>query len=96
MWGGNNKIDALFNDRNHTYSVEAMDWSSPSQTNIQVINNPTSSHYHIVSTDGSHSHNVAISGIPDHTHTVTEDPVGNGAPIIYSPPFLGVVTYIRS
>jgi hypothetical protein len=27
MWGGGNKVDALFNDRNHTYSVEAFEWT---------------------------------------------------------------------
>ena len=36
MWGGKNKIDALFNDRNHTYSVEAFDWTKPALTGISI------------------------------------------------------------
>jgi microcystin-dependent protein len=95
MWGGNNKIDALFNDRNHTYSVEALEWTMPAKSNI-VINPAYSGHSHTMDQAGGHTHNVTVGNIPNHTHPVTEDDIGSAAPISFTPAFLGVLTYIRS
>jgi hypothetical protein len=95
MWGGNNKIDALFNDRNHTYSVEAMDWTSPAATNIS-IGSSGSEHPHVLSNDGDHDHSIVIDPIAAHVHPTTEDMIGGGQPIDITPMYLTTITYIRS
>ena len=95
MWNGQNKIDALFNDRNHTYSVERMEWSMPAVTNIQILSSG-SGHGHIVDPNGQHDHVVTIDAISDHAHDMTEDLVGNGVPFDITPDHMAVYTYVRS
>jgi len=95
VWGGQNKIDALFNDRNHTYSVSAVDWVANAQTGIS-IGSEGSGHGHNMSDDGDHEHQIFFDNVPVHNHVVTEDPVGQGAAIDITPAYLTVYTYIRS
>jgi len=95
VWGGNNKIDALFNDRNHTYSVEAVHWTRPAVTNI-TIGSSGSGHGHNVSDDGDHDHVVYLDSIPAHIHGISEDDVGLGAAINTTPAYLTSYTYLRS
>ncbi len=95
FWGGKNKIDALFNDRSHTYSVEPMLWTTPAYTGIS-ISTAGSTHGHVISEANDHVHGVSMSPIPDHPHSNTEDTVGNGAPIDITPAYITVFTYVRS
>jgi microcystin-dependent protein len=95
MWGGQNKIDALFNDRNHTYSVEPMDWTRPALTGI-TVGSSGSEHYHTLGDAGDHDHPITIDPVTPHVHPITEDEVGTGAPIDITPAFLTSYTYIRS
>lgn len=95
VWGGQNKIDALFNDRNHTYSVESVQWTKPSVTAIQIAEGG-SFHGHPVEPDGEHDHSVTFSGIAAHGHVVGEDDVGVGASIDITPTYLTTYTYIRA
>lgn len=95
FWGGRNKIDAYFNDRNHTYSVEALQWTMPATTDIS-INSAGSGHGHILGQDGDHDHIVYITDMAQHTHSVTEQDQGDGAQFNITPAHLSVFTYIRS
>ena len=95
VWGGRNKIDALFNDRNHTYSVEAVNWTRPAESNIS-IGSAGSEHAHDMSIEGDHDHTFQLDPIPAHPHGVTEDEVGLGAVVDITPAFLTTYTYIRS
>jgi microcystin-dependent protein len=94
-WGGNNKIDALFNDRNHTYSVEAMDKIYANVTGIKVVSNG-SAHSHTMSDHSGHTHPVTIDAIPQHKHDVTEDSVGGDTEITIDPPYIALHAFIRS
>ena len=95
MWGGQNKIDAYFNDRSHTYSVEAMDWTYPAFSGIS-IGTGGSQHVHDTEEALDHNHTVTIDNIPVHGHGTTETAVGGSQPISYTPQFLSVYVYIRS
>ena len=94
-WGARNKLDALFNDRNHTYSVEMMEWTRPSSSNIS-IGTSGSEHWHIVDPNGEHDHTATVEAIPDHIHAVTEDQVGGNVPIDITPEYLTIYSYVRS
>jgi microcystin-dependent protein len=94
FWGGQNKIDAYMNDRSHTYSVEALQWTMPAYSNIS-INAGGSEHQHEVGQAGGHSHPLTLDPLPDHVHPVLEDSVGVGAPIDTTPSYLAVFTYMR-
>jgi microcystin-dependent protein len=95
-WGGQNKIDALFNDRNHTYSVEAMDRIYEAATNISVLASVDSAHTHSIAAVGGHTHPVTIDAIPSHIHAVSEAMAGGNAEITIDPPYLALHAYIRS
>ena len=95
VWGGRNKIDALFNDRNHTYSVEPLDWTGWATTNISV-SSAGSEHAHNLSAEGDHDHPIIVDPPPPHTHTVAEENRGVGALVDITPSYLTVYTYIRS
>jgi hypothetical protein len=94
-WGGQNKLDALFNDRNHTYSVGASPRSGNAPTGISV-GTGGSAHKHLIDYVGDHDHTLQIDTLADHDHTVTEQSVGGGAALDFTPPFIGFYTYIRS
>jgi microcystin-dependent protein len=96
FWGGNNKIDALFNDRNHTYSVEAVEWSRPAITGITISDNDKSDHDHTMEEAPDHDHVLVMNAIEEHTHAVTEDDVGLGDVVDITPAYIGLYTYIRS
>lgn len=96
FWGGQNKIDAYFNDRSHTYSVEAFDWTMPARTNLQVLADATSDHEHVILQDGDHDHSLNFDTVQEHPHVVSESDVGGDQPITYRPPFLTVFVYVRA
>jgi hypothetical protein len=93
-WNGQNKIDAYFNDRSHTYSVESADWTGPALTNIR-ISTLGSEHDHIIEPVDDHTHPVSIDHIDPHIHEVTESVMGDGAPISYTPAHMTVYVYLR-
>jgi hypothetical protein len=95
VWGGQNKIDALFNDRNHTYSVESVQWTRPNTTGISV-GSTGSEHNHDVSSEGAHDHAFALDPIAAHTHPVGEDDAGLGQSFDIVPSYLTTYTYIRA
>lgn len=95
VWGGQNKIDALFNDRSHTYSVEPLSWMAAAYTGLQV-NAAGSGHGHNVAAAGDHTHGTTVSAHPGHTHPLSVQTVGQGVPFNVDPPYLTVYTYIRS
>jgi hypothetical protein len=94
VWGGQNKIDAYFNDRSHTYSVEAVDGTMPAYTDI-TVGMTGSEHIHETEVAEDHSHPISIDHVDPHDHIVTEDSVGNGTPISYSPAHMTVYVYLR-
>lgn len=96
FWGGQNKIDAYFNDRSHTYSVEAYDWSMPAIANVNVMAGAESDHDHVIEQDGDHDHQVTFGSVPEHPHVITEQEVGGDQPITYRPPYLTVFVYVRA
>jgi microcystin-dependent protein len=96
FWGGNNKIDALFNDRNHTYSVEAVEWSKPAITGVIISDNDTSLHDHTVAEAADHDHALVMDPIPEHGHSVLQDDIGLGSVIDITPAYIGLYVYIRS
>jgi len=93
-WGGRNKIDALFNDRNHTYSVEKAQWTMPAIGEVDVLENG-SDHAHVIDEDGDHTHTVTGS-IAGHNHGTNEDYQGAGSAFDITPMNLSIYTYIRS
>jgi hypothetical protein len=94
-WGARNKLDALFNDRNHTYSVEMMQWTKPATSNIS-IGTAGSDHWHLVDPNGEHDHTATVDAIVAHVHTMEEDQVGGDVPIDITPEYLTVYSYVRS
>lgn len=96
QWGGQNKIDAYFNDRSHTYSVEAMDWTMPATTNLEVLASPSSDHGHAIEENGDHDHVVDFDAVPDHPHSLTQQDAGSGTPIEYRPAYMTVYVYVRA
>jgi hypothetical protein len=93
-YGGRNKIDAFFNDRSHTYSVEMALWTRPAVSNIS-IGTAGSEHIHDVSDSGDHEHVATIDVIPPHPHNIQEETVGSGAAVPFTPAYLAVYAYIR-
>jgi microcystin-dependent protein len=93
--GGRNKLDALFNDRNHTYSVEPLLETMPATAEVDVLSNG-SAHGHVLRDAGSHSHTGTATGAPSHSHAVTEQSQGSGEPLDITPLYLSIYTYIRS
>jgi hypothetical protein len=94
-WGGRNKIDALFNDRNHTYSVEAIMDTMPAVGEVDVLSNG-SLHGHTMELAPPHTHVVSATNAPVHGHVVNETAKGSGAAVDITPQYLNVYTYIRS
>lgn len=94
-WGARNKLDALFNDRNHTYSVEMMEWTKPAASNISV-GTSGSDHWHIVDPNGEHDHTATVDAIPAHQHVMLEDLIGNNAAFDITPEYLSIYSYVRS
>jgi hypothetical protein len=95
-YGGRNKIDAYFNDRSHTYSVEMAEWTRLATTGITYIGSAGSEHQHEVSDAGDHDHTVGVDAVPEHDHNVNEAPVGNSQPLAFTPAYLAVYAYIKS
>ena len=93
-WGGRNKIDALFNDRNHTYSVEKAEFTMPAKARVDVLEGD-SEHAHTLQEDGDHSHGISGT-FPGHNHPVTELDRGTGAAVDITPAYLSIYSYIRS
>jgi hypothetical protein len=93
-WNGQNKIDAYFNDRSHTYSVEAADWTAHALTGIR-ISSLSSEHDHIIDPVDDHYHTVSIDPLLPHEHDVTESEKGSGQPISYTPLHMTVYVYLR-
>ena len=93
FFDGYNKIDAYFNDRSHTYSVEKALWTSLAATGIS-INEGGSSHGHDMDEQGSHDHLVNVS-IPQHGHVTTDDNMGGTTPVDITPAYFTVYSYIR-
>ena len=96
VWGGQNKIDALFNDRSHTYSVEAIPWTAISPANVRILMGAESNHNHFVSSEGSHTHQAEAEADNGHNHALHVDSVGGDVPLNVQPPYLTTYTYIRS
>jgi hypothetical protein len=95
VWGGQNKVDALFNDRSHTYSVELLWWTSAAFSNV-TVGTAGSEHIHSLTSAGDHTHTISISGTSAHVHNMTENSVGSSEPVDVTPPFLSVYAYIRA
>lgn len=95
IFGATNKLDALFNDSNHTHSVEAVEWTVRATTKINILQ-AGSEHSHQVEKNGDHTHTATISDIPDHTHDVIETLRGGGVGFDITPKFLTTYFYIRS
>jgi len=91
--GGQNKIDALFNDRSHTFSVEAMSWTMPAKAGT-AVSGDLSDHTHGIS-GGAHGHVFTGTAVPDHSHVVDEDTVGEGAGFSVMPAYYTVYAYIK-
>jgi len=94
VWGGQNKIDAYFNDRSHTYSVEAVDGTMRAYTDI-TVGSTGSEHVHETEIAEDHTHPISIDHVDPHYHDVTEDSAGNGTPITYTPLHMTVYVYLR-
>ena len=95
-WGGKNKLDALFNDRSHTYSVEVAEWTRRATTGITYIGSAGSEHGHEVGDAGDHDHTVGADYVPEHQHNINELPVGNSQPLPFTPAYLAVFAYIKA
>jgi microcystin-dependent protein len=95
MWGGQNKIDGLFNDSSHTWSVD-ISWQTVSAyTGVSVKRGGR--HTHSVSEHFDHYHDVYIQSQPAHTHTLpTESTVGNGQSFSRLQPYFAVNYYIKA
>lgn len=95
MWGGKNKLDALFNDRNHTYSVEAFLWTRRAVTGI-TIGSTGSEHTHLFDPAPNHDHPLTLNPTPEHPHSVTESNVGQAVPFSIRQEAFSVFMYIKS
>lgn len=93
-WGGRNKIDAFFNDRSHTYSVEMALWTRAAFTGIS-IGSAGSGHGHAMDDQGDHDHQATIDPIAPHPHSVQEDSVGGGQAVNFTPAYLAIYAYVR-
>ena len=94
--GAKNSLDALFNDNNHTHTVQPLQWISKGYTDI-TIGDYDSGHAHHIEPNGGHQHDLVIKN-PDlaHFHPVLEDDEGSGADIDITPSYFAVYTYVRS
>jgi microcystin-dependent protein len=93
-YGGRNKIDAYFNDRSHTWSVEMAEWTRPALTGI-TVSSAGSEHGHGMDDQGDHDHQATIDPIPAHPHSVSEDTVGGGAAVPFTPAYLAIYAYVK-
>ena len=96
--GGSNKLDALFNDRSHTFSVTPTWRTVNAYTGINVI--ASVAHGHDIG-GGEHLHTLQFNPLPLHDHTVTQSTWGGNAqglaePIDITPEYYTVFCYIRS
>ena len=88
-----NKLDALFNDSSHTYTVEPIRWTMKAATgiNIGVNQQPQPSFCRVAGTTTSSPWRSAR-----HYHTVSELDVGSGPAIDITPLNYTVYAYIRA
>ena len=91
---GGNKLDALFNDRNHTYTVERVPFTMPAKVKV-TVRETGSEHGHTVEVGGGHTHSATVSAASSHAHSITEDAVGSGADIDIAPAFITMMAYIK-
>lgn len=90
---GKNKIDAMFNDSSHTYTVEPIRWTMKATTGIDI--GPNYEHTHSLG-GGGHDHSLTTTPVLDHYHTVSEIDVGSGKAIDITPLNFTVYAYIRA
>ena len=95
LTGGKNKLDAEFDDRNHTHSVEAYLWTMAAKTGIKVLA-ASSAHKHALQGVQDHSHGLTMNPVDPHNHEVNEDTVGSSAPFDIRPLSFFVFMYIKS
>ena len=95
VWGGKNTLDALFNDSSHTYHVEPVNHTARAAAGV-VVSSSGSGHGHAMGSGGDHAHTATVGQHGGHTHPLTVNPVGENAPLPFSPLHLTVFTYIRS
>lgn len=93
-WNGTNKLDGLFNDASHTWSVGPSLVTSVQQANVSI---PSSgAHAHSVSAVASHSHTLSLAQAAGHSHPFpVESPVGEGKAVNITPLSLGVTYYVK-
>lgn len=95
MWGGQNKIDGLFNDSSHTWSVDVSWQTVSAYTGISVKRGGR--HTHSVAEEFDHYHDVYIQSQPAHTHSLpTESTVGSGQSFSRMQPYFVVNYYIKA
>lgn len=94
-WGGQNKLDAIFSDASHTWTVDMAARTIRGFTDISI---PVSGdHVHSIVSNGSHSHTVSISDSGQHTHMMPpETTVGSGTAVDITPPYYAVHYYIKA
>ena len=90
---GQNKLDALFNDRSHTFSVTPRWNTMPAATGITV--KPSTEHSHKIS-GGEHWHPVSLNGNGEHEHKIPFNVEGQARPFSITPEHFTVFAYIRS
>ena len=59
------------------------------------IGSSGSAHIHETELQDDHSHPVNLDPVGPHEHDVTENSVGNGTPIPYTPMHMTVFVYLR-
>jgi hypothetical protein len=95
-WGGQNKLDGLFNDASHTYSVEPVNGVRMAKTSI-AITTESSNHDHPTDQQGEHVHGFAIDPTTStHSHPIDEKTVGSSAPFDIRPPTIGSYLYVKT
>lgn len=75
-WGGLNKLDALFSDASHTWTVDMAVRTIPASTGISIPH--SGSHSHTIHSGGSHSHSVVMDSAPSHTHSLPNETATGG------------------
>jgi hypothetical protein len=88
-----NKVDALFNDRSHTFSVDAYWYTRKATTGITV--KPSSTHNHSV-TGGAHDHGVDLTAAGGHAHNIHFVKQGKSKSFSITPEHFVVYAYVRS
>ena len=89
------KVDGPVNDASHTLTVDQVQSTNSAKTGILRTESTGSGHQHTTDTQGTHGHTVTVVDAAAHTHGVSENSVGGGAPINIQPPYLTVYTYIK-